>query len=142
MKSILILEDNDERVAGFMAAVAQLGPEWQLRLWRDAPSMLEECAEFFPEAEFISLDHDLNPLPGATRDPGTGLQVAKFLAGYHAICPVLIHSTNTDAAWSMHNELRFARWPVDRLGPLGDDWISRLWLPKVRTMLADTKTNL
>jgi hypothetical protein len=34
-------------------------------------------------------------------------------------CPVVIHSSNTDRAWSMHNELRFAGWHVERVGPMG-----------------------
>ena len=35
----------------------------------------------------------------------------------------------------MHNEFRFAGWQVDRIGPLGDDWIHTLWQPKVCAML-------
>jgi ADP-ribosylglycohydrolase len=136
MKTILLLEDNDERIAGFKSAVHELGGDWQLRVWRDAPTMLAECEDCFDNVHLISLDHDLNPQPGATCDPGTGLEIAKLLAGHFPICPVIIHSTNADRAWSMHNELRFAGWTVDRVGPIGDDWVHKLWLPKAREMLA------
>ena len=135
MKTILLLEDNDERIAGFKSAVHELGGDWQVRVWRDAPTMLAECEDCFDDVYLISLDHDLNPQPGATLDPGTGLEVAKLLAGHFPICPVIIHSTNADRAWSMHNELRFAGWTVDRVGPIGDDWVRKLWLPKARAML-------
>jgi ADP-ribosylglycohydrolase len=37
----------------------------------------------------------------------------------------------------MHNELRFADWIVDKVGPIGDDWIEKLWLPKARQLLAE-----
>ena len=77
MKTILILEDNDERIAAFQKTVAALGGGFELKIWRDAPSMIAECEAFFPTAALIWLDHDLNPQPGATADPGTGLDVAQ-----------------------------------------------------------------
>ena len=43
MKTILLLEDNDERIAGFKSAVRELGEDWQVRVWRDAPTMIAEC---------------------------------------------------------------------------------------------------
>jgi ADP-ribosylglycohydrolase len=136
MKTILILEDNDERIAGFQHAISGLGKEYALKVWRDAHSMRAECEAFFPNAALISLDHDLNPVPGVTQDPGTGLEVATFLAECRPVCPVIIHSTNADRSWSMHNELRFADWIVEKVGPIGVDWIEKLWLPKARELLA------
>ena len=137
MKAILILEDDDERIAGFQKAVAQLGDGFELKIWRDAPSMIAEMTDFFPNAALIGLDHDLNPQPGVARDPGTGLDVAQFLADFLPVCPVLIHSSNTDRVYSMHNELRFANWTVDRVGPLGTEWIEKAWLPQVRELIAE-----
>ncbi len=136
MKTILILEDNDERIAAFRKTVTALGDGFELKVWQDAPSMIAECEAFFPNTALISLDHDLNPMPGATADPGTGLDVAKFLADFLPACPVLIHSSNTDRAYSMQNELRFSHWVVDRVGPIGTDWIETSWLRKVREMIA------
>jgi ADP-ribosylglycohydrolase len=98
--------------------------------------MIAECELFFPTAALISLDHDLNPMPGTTGDPGTGIDVANFLGDFLPVCPVLIHSSNVDRVWSMHNELRFAGWTVDRVGPLGTDWIETAWLRQVRELLA------
>ena len=138
MKTLLLLEDNAERIAAFESVLIELGGDWQMRVWRDAPRMLVECADCFSETHLISLDHDLNPQPGATIDPGTGLEVAKLLASHHPFCPVIIHSTNADRAWSMHNELRFGGWTVERFGPIGDDWFRKLWLPKARELLASS----
>jgi len=135
-RTILILEDNDERIAAFQKAVTALGDGFDLRVWRDAPSMCAECEGYFPTAALISLDHDLNPMPGATVDPGTGVDVARFLGDFMPVCPVLIHSSNTDRVYSMHNELRFAGWTVDRVGPLGTDWIETSWLGRARELLA------
>jgi len=136
MKTLLLLEDNAERIAAFEAIIPELGEDWQLRVWRDAPTMIAECEDCFADTHLISLDHDLTPQPGATSDPGTGLEVAKLLASHFPFCPVIIHSTNADRAWSMHNELRFGGWTVERFGPIGDDWFRRLWLPKARELLA------
>lgn len=141
MKSILILEDNDERIAAFRQTVAAIGDGIDLKVWRDAPSMIAECEAFFTTAALISLDHDLNPMPGANVDPGTGVDVARFLGDFMPVCPVLIHSSNTDRVYSMHNELRFAGWTVDRVGPLGTDWIQTSWLRTAKRLLdASTST--
>jgi ADP-ribosylglycohydrolase len=137
MKTILILEDNGDRIAGFKVAVAKLGNDFDLKIWRDAPSMIAECEAFFPAAALISLDHDLDPQSGTTADPGTGLEVAKFLAACRPVCPLIIHSTNADRAYSMHNELRFADWIAERVGPIGTDWIETLWLSKAREYLSN-----
>ena len=136
MKAILILEDNEERIAEFSKAVGQLGNGYELKSWRDAHSMRAECEAFFNTVALISLDHDLNAAPGTTDDPGTGLDVACHLGDFLPVCPVLLHSSNTDRVYSMHNELRFAGWTVDRVGPLGNGWIRTTWLPRVRELLA------
>jgi ADP-ribosylglycohydrolase len=137
MKTILILEDNEDRISAFQRSIALLRDGFELKVWRDAPSMCAECEADFPSAALISLDHDLNPMPGATVDPGTGMDVARFLGNYMPVCPVLIHSSNTDRVYSMHNELRFAGWMVDRVGPLGTDWIESSWLRRARELLAE-----
>jgi hypothetical protein len=130
-----VLEDNDDRIFGFQAAVASVVPPLDLKIWFDAPTMIAEMPAWFDEVCIFSLDHDLSPRFERAPDPGTGWEVAEFLAGHPPVCPVLIHSSNTERAWSMHNELRFSGWTVDRIGPVGSDWIPTLWLPKVRNML-------
>ena len=134
-KLILILEDNEDRIRNFQSAVKSLGGNISERIWFDAPNMIADLSSVLNQACLISLDHDLNPQPNVTADPGTGLEVAEFLAKQKPICPVLIHSTNYEKAWSMHNELRFSNWQVDRVGPIGDDWVQCLWLPKVKSLL-------
>lgn len=130
-----VLEDNDERIAGFCKALETLGAGLRLHIERDAPSMIEKPIAFFANASLFSLDHDLNATPETKGDPGTGLDVARFLAKIPPICPVIIHSTNAQGAWSMHNEFRFGGWQVERVGPIGNDWIEKLWLPRVKALL-------
>jgi ADP-ribosylglycohydrolase len=132
---LLLLEDNLDRCAAFHAAASSLPQPLEIRLWHDAARMLAEIPEHLDSARLISLDDDLNPQPGAASDPGCGREVSQLLAGYLPLAPVIIHSTNADAAWSMYNDLRFAGWPVERVGPIGEDWIAKLWLPKARELL-------
>lgn len=57
MKTILILEDNDERITAFEKAVAALGPGFELKVWRNAPGMCAACEGDFPTAALISLEN-------------------------------------------------------------------------------------
>jgi len=132
----MVLEDNDDRIRAFESAVASLGSDFRLRLWRDAPTMIAECGSTLGDACLISLDHDLAPLPGSSTDPGTGLEVAEFLSRQEPSCPVILHTSNHERRWSMHNELRFAGWSVVIVPPIGDDWIRGSWLPRARALIA------
>ena len=85
-RTILILEDDDDRVRGFQSAVASLGWEFGVRIWRDAPTMIAECPACFAKACLISLDHDLEAMVGEP-DPGTGLDVAEFLTLHRPCAP-------------------------------------------------------
>lgn len=134
-RTIMILEDNDERIRAFESAVASLGSDVRLRLWHDAPTMAGECLPVLPECCLISLDHDLHPMPGATQDPGTGLEIAELLGQHPPVCPVIIHTSNTERRWSMHNEFRFGKWQVEIVPPIGDQWILRSWLPRARALI-------
>ncbi|MBI5818173.1 MAG: hypothetical protein HZA88_04235 [Verrucomicrobia bacterium] len=42
MKSILILEDNDGRTAAFQKSVVTHGDDFEMKVWRNAPSMMAE----------------------------------------------------------------------------------------------------
>jgi len=136
MKTILLLEDNPARAERLQHAISQLGSEYTVKLWNNVPAMRAECEAYFPHAALISLDHDLNPEPAATVDPGTGLEYAQFLGDFLPVCPVIVHSQNTERVWSMYNELRFAGWIVQPAGGMGTDWSEAAWLTCARELLA------
>ncbi len=129
MKRILILEDNKERRASFERAARELGGGIEVKIWDDPAQMQKECEKYFPYAALISLEHDLS------HDRADGLEIAKFLAEKRPVCPVLIHTANSDRCFSMMNELRFADWVVDRVPPVGDSWINRKWAPKAKELI-------
>lgn len=133
-KVIMILEDNDERIRGFEAAIQMLGDNFQMLLWKSANQLIQDCKAEMPHPTLISLDHDLVPTDGSTLDPGDGLQVAQFLSALKPICPVIIHTTNTERRWSMFNEFRFGHWTAEIVAPIGTEWIHQSWLPRARAL--------
>ena len=103
--------------------------------------MIAECHEVLSDAVLISLDHDLNKEHDHSTDPGDGLAVAEFIAKLPPICPVILHTSNTERVWSMHNEFRFGGWQPERVIPLGDNWVTQSWLPLARSLLNSGATN-
>lgn len=87
---LLILEDNAERTARFLAVVERIDPVLPIRVWRDAHSFMREAGPLLAGAVAISLDHDLEPEPGAD-DPGDGYMVAQWLVEQPTIRPVVVH---------------------------------------------------
>jgi Cyclic-phosphate processing Receiver domain len=131
---LLMLEDDCERLARFAATLRAIDPELPLRTWRDAHAMIREISPPLKSAKLISLDHDLEPEPGAP-DPGDGLAVAKFLVSQPVICPVIVHSSNSERSRWMAGEFDLAGWVHRRVPPLGDDWIEPDWRSVVEELL-------
>jgi ADP-ribosylglycohydrolase len=134
-QTLILLEDSADRLRSFESAVSQLGPGYRLRVWRDARQLMAECHGALSDVALISLDHDLTKEHPDSPDPGDGLKVAAFLARLPNLCPVILHTSNTDRVWSMHNEFRFGGWEAEHVTPLGTDWITRSWLPMARKLL-------
>jgi hypothetical protein len=133
-RTILMLEDDEDRLRGFQSAVASLGPDLHLRIWRDAPTMVAEAPFYFTETSLISLDHDLQAT-GGEADPGTGQDVADFLSLHAPMCPVILHTSNSDGRLAMHNKLRAGGWTVATVLPREADWIQTSWLPIARRLI-------
>ncbi len=134
----LVLEDNVDRMASFREAAEQFDPSQELKLWRIAKHMIEDIPRCLPNATLISLDHDLYRHNDDDPDPGTGREVANHLASLEPVCPVIVHSTNTDEAWGMYNELTYAKWQVELIHHLDEPrWIQERWASLVRKLGAD-----
>jgi hypothetical protein len=133
MRAVLILDDKPERQAEFERIAPALGEDLEVLFWDDAHRMRKECERFLSRAALISLEQDLDGKFGG--NPGSGLDVAEFLAEKKPVCPVIVHTSNTDRSFSILNELRFADWNVDRVGPIGDRWIEKYWSPKAKELL-------
>jgi hypothetical protein len=135
LRVILILEDDQDRIDRFTAALQTIDPISQIMVWRSAKKMIQEMDAYLPYARLISLDHDLYPMAGDTEDPGDGLEIAKHLALKKPQCPIIIHSSNGDRATMMAGEFELAGVPAKVIAPLGADWIEAYWAQVVVELL-------
>ena len=109
----------------------------------------------YRDVALISLDNDLDPIVvnGRVLDAGDGVAVARFLVnrasdGFGDIAhtpPVIIHTTNEQAADAMQDLFTTARWQFDRVIPYGaESWVGEVWIQRVRSMIignvSDRKT--
>ncbi len=138
---LLILDDNLNRLANFESVVDEMAG-WVMRSWVDAPSMITELDQHLGKALLISLDYDLYRQSEDDPDPGSGRDVAESLSVRAPVCPVIVHSTNSDAAWGMYNSLSGAGWQVELVHHLDQqDWIRKLWLSTALRLTEITKSN-
>ena len=90
----------------------------------------------------LSLDHDLDLKPGDEGrwiDPGTGRDLANFLAVHVPSCPVIIHTSNGDAAVGMQMVLHDSGWQTHRVLPMEDtEWIHGPWFRSIRKAIIGT----
>ncbi|MCC9603747.1 hypothetical protein LOC67_24620 [Stieleria sp. JC731] len=135
MKPLLMLEDDHDRIRRFRAVVARQHPNAVLKIARTAPDFETEYWSLNDTPDLICLDHDLFTDSPDDPDPGDGRDVSAFLITRLAKCPALIHSTNANAADSMMFSMRDAGWTVDRIAPIGDDWIESYWCPVALKMV-------
>lgn len=133
---ILILEDDPGRIRRFARALRREAPGAPVLLWRHAYRMAEKVGDHLGAATLISLDHDLEPVPGDPADLGDGMIVARALVRYPQPCPVVIHSSNGTRSDWMAGEFELGGWDCDRAAPIGERWIEEHWRLVVRRLLA------
>src|SRR4051794_34036997 len=134
-KNIVMLEDSLERLERFARVLGEIDSTLVLVHWRSAWEMIRECPAYLHCCGLICLDHDLDPVDGDERDPGDGLDVARFLAPMELPCPVLIHSSNGDRATRMLGEFQLYDRKAWTILPLGADWVERYWKKRVIELL-------
>ncbi len=122
---IVMLEDDHDRIARFSAVLSN---GYRFLFWRTAHDFIANFPQI-PTPQLIALDHDLFIDHPGDPDPGDGRDVSRYLSTVPPVAPVLIHSTNSLAAESMLYQLRESGWVVDRISPIGEDWIEADWFP-------------
>ncbi len=139
---LLILEDDARRTAAMRERLTDRFAQYETRFCTDAERFIATFSEAPDRVLAISLDHDLEPMEPDRRDPGTGRDVANFLAELPPETPrlpILIHSTNRSAVDGMERVLMEAGFPVERVTPYGDlGWISEVWFPAFRKHIIRT----
>jgi hypothetical protein len=138
---IVILEDNADRCAVMRDCLADRLYTFEPHFFAQARDVVAYLTEFADQTIAISLDHDLEPAVSGgldVGDPGTGRDVAEFLASRSPFCRVVVHSSNLLAASGMEMVLADAGWTTHRVTPYGDlDWIPERWLPTMRKAIVN-----
>lgn len=133
---IVILEDNADRQAVMRRCLADRFYTFDAHFFDDARDAIRFLEQHLPETVLVALDNDLELKPGPDGrciDPGCGRDVANFLAGRPPTCPVILHTTNSDAAVASQEVLRSAGWKTKRVIPFDDmNWIETDWFFAVR----------
>ena len=133
---ILMLEDESDRLDRFDAVLSVLGEAIEWQHWRTAFDFIAGFESSGRSPDLICLDHDLFTEHPDDPDPGDGRDVARFMATKTPCCHVIIHSSNAQAADSMLFTLEDAKWDVEKIAPLGDDWIESYWWPTAKPWIA------
>ncbi len=133
---IIILEDNAERRAAMRACLADRFYTFKTHFFDDSREMIRFLESQLDDAILISLDNDLelkHGPNGLSTDPGSGCEVAEFLATRKSVCPVIVHTTNSSAGDAMMRMLHRAKWKTTRVLPFDDmEWIKSNWFFAVR----------
>jgi hypothetical protein len=133
---IAILEDNEEREAAMRSCLTNRFRQFEVCFFTSAPALIDYLTDHLSETIVVSLDHDLELIPGELGqmiDPGTGRDVAEYLAQQSPVCPVVIHTSNSTAALGMEMVLQEANWETHRVLPIDDlKWISDHWFRTIR----------
>jgi hypothetical protein len=132
---IAILEDEPNRLLEMQACLDELLPTHEHCFFDSAPEMIAWLQEYLADVALISLDCDLPVVQyrkGRKVDPGNGRIVADFLAGQPAVCPVIVHTSNTLLGPGMVRVLHDAGWPLQQVHPYDDyEWVRKAWVPQV-----------
>ena len=138
-KKIVILEDNADRRAVMRACASDRFYTFDVQFFDTAAAAIAYLRANLADVLVISLDNDLDPVAGSDGRPvdaGEGREVAELLAARAPVCPVVIHTSNADAAVSMTKALRAAGWKTKRVVPMDDTkWIEDDWFFAVRRAL-------
>ena len=139
----LILEDNRDRRVAMIGRLVERFPFLHVAFFDASPEMIGFMeSDPLQDVVMISLDHDLEMISGSNGDwidPGTGLEVAKWLSKRpNPICPVVVHTTNSSAGDKMIRVLEKSHWNAHRVVPHDDlRWIDGDWFSVARNAIVD-----
>ena len=137
--TIAILDDEPDRLRAMVSQLRERYPHFSTVTFDNAPDINAWFADNLESCVLICIDHDLGPnrrRGGEAFDPGTGRDVADYLAPRDSVCPVIIHTTNVDARPGMISTLADAGWAVSYVSPYEDIlWICEVWADEVASVL-------
>ncbi len=136
-----ILEHNHNRILEMEAVLADVLPGVAHSFFDNSQEMIAWLKENLVDVVLLSLDHDLPIVQyrnGIRIDPGSGREVAEYLATIPPICPVIVHTINVQCGDGMEQVLNDSGWPTRRVNPFGEyEWIRKAWAREVQSLADD-----
>jgi hypothetical protein len=133
-RTILVLEDNHNRLEAMQAALASLAVPLTIRDWDSAWTMRREAATCFSKTCLISLDYDLSDGRARGQNTGNGMDAVGFLCKHKPFCPVIVHTSLPDESRLMAEALEQAGWPVQQI-PLNSQARVMEWRQTVEALV-------
>ena len=138
-KLILVLESNPVHGATMHAALEPHGLTDVTNFFDNSPDAISWLSRNLMHCGVISLNHDLGPeriRDERMFDPGTGRDVANYLAERTPVCSVILHTDNFFIRPRMQSILDGGGWVHTYVSPRnGDHWVGKDWLPCVLRLL-------
>ncbi|MHC5095630.1 MAG: cyclic-phosphate processing receiver domain-containing protein [Planctomycetota bacterium] len=138
-KFILILEDELERISEMEKLLSADFSGYDIIFFDNTPEMLDWLKVNLEKTRLICLDHDLGPdriIKGQMSDPGTGRDISNYLETQKAVCPVIIHTTNSFGRDAMKYALQDSGWEATAILPTPEiSWIQSSWFKGVKQLL-------
>lgn len=135
----VVLEDNIDRRNVMKSVLDDLFSTSRIEFFDSSDSMILHLVETsLADVSLISLDHDLEMLvseDGQLTDPGSGVEVAEWLAGQEPVVPVIVATTNSQCGDRMVEILQTNAWNVHRIVPYDSErWIEEQWKRQVSVL--------
>lgn len=142
---IAILEDDPGRIQAMEKRLKESFPDCSAICFNNAPDIIAWLKDHLHECLLLSLDHDLGPSwerDGQLFDPGIGRDVVDYLITQLPQCPVILHTSNSDAEIGMEMALKGANWHYERVIPDHSldamdswDWIDSDWADTLKRLI-------
>jgi hypothetical protein len=135
MSQVFVLENDPERIRAMKASLAKHLPDVSATFIDNAPEAISWLKEHLSVVKVISLDHDLGEeivRNGEPFNPGSGRDVAGYLAALTPCCQVIVHTDNLFVRRTIQGLLTAGGWNHRTVAPGNlTAWVEREWIGAV-----------
>ena len=140
LKMIFVLDNGPARIEAIWKSLRSRELDKATTIVDNVPDAIFWLSRNLHNCGVISLTHDLGGeqiRDGFLWDPGTGRDIANYLAERSPVCPVILHTDNFFVRPQMQCILDRGEWSHSFVAPGNRmDWVEKEWLPKVLAGLA------
>lgn len=128
---LFILEDNEDRTKAFESALGDI----PYHIEKTVPEAIEWLSKHGDDVTIFSLDNDLY-VENYDGEIGEGLELCEFIIANFKQVPIIVHTSNSNAATMMKMICAEAKWEFIRIVPYNCmDWILETWIETVKRLI-------